>query len=162
MKRGNELVISGFDFKRYGGCFEQTPCYLGLAKSVIALQIFYSKTKNNSVEKKLESGISYMLEHSFYRRLNQNILITSHITYISFPETYHLNVIELIRFAKNAGLLHYEKTKDLIHLIINKQLKTRNWKNNFTYKAKGYLTFDTGKHHSEWTTYIIKQAIDTE
>lgn len=159
MERGVKLSLSNFNFDRFGGCFNKTPCYIGLAKSVIALQNYQNQTHDLTYESKLRQGIDYMLQHKFFKRLSKNEPINPHIQDISFPESYHLNVVELIRFVHDAGLQNDSRTKDLIDFLKSKQTKDGNWKVNFRYKAEGYIVFDKGKNVSEWVSYILNEAI---
>jgi len=159
MERGVKVDLPNFNFDRYGGCFKKTPCYIGLAKSVFALQDFKEHTNEKKYDTKLEKGILYFLKHKFFKRLSKDEPINKHITDISFPETYHLNSLELLRFAKKAKLLDNVNTKDLITHIEKQKTKDEKWKNNFNYKAEGYIAFDKGKKTSEWTTHLINQGL---
>lgn len=158
MQKGKKVAIPNFNFEKYGGCFEKTPCYIGLAKSVFALRDFKEQTTETKYDKQLMKGTTYILEHKFLKRISKDEPITKHITDISFPETYHLNAVDLLRFANKANLMQNENTKDLIKLINERKTKGGKWKNNFKYKADGYVIFDKDKE-SEWTTNIIKQAL---
>lgn len=162
MERGVKVDLPNFNFDRYGGCFKKTPCYIGLAKSVFALQDFKEHTNEKKYDTKLEKGILYLLKHKFFKRLSKDEPINKHITDISFPETYHLNSLELLRFAKKAKLLDNANAKDLITHIEKQKKKDEKWKNNFNYKAEGYITFDKGKKTSEWTTHLINQVLKTK
>ena len=161
MQRGIEVKLPKFSFERYGGCFKQTPCYIGLAKSVIALHHYQSATNDQAYNEKLQAGIEYMLEHKLFKRLSKDEPINKHITDISFPETYHLNVVELIRFAGDAGLLKDQRTKDLADHLEKRRMKNGNWRISFRYKADGYSVFDKERTHGEWVTYIINRALST-
>lgn len=159
MQKNVKVELPNFKFDKYGGCFKNTPCYIGLAKSVFALRDFKEQTNETKYDKQLNKGTEYILDHNFFKRLSKNEPITNHITDISFPETYHLNVVELLRFASKSNLLQDKNSADLINHINKKQNKDGKWKNNFNYKADGYVIFDKGKKESEWTTHIIKQAL---
>lgn len=154
MKRGRCVNLPGYNFHRFGGCFKQTPCYIGLAKSVFALHDYSTSTGTTDYESQLKQGIFYLLEHRFFKRLSEDQPITKHITDISFPETYHLNAVELLRFAKRANLLNHQRSNELITMIENRRTKEGKWKNNFKYKAEGYVAFS-----DEWTTHIINHAL---
>lgn len=162
MERGCTVNLPKFRFDRFGGCFNKTPCYIGLAKSVIALQNYRKATGESKYDAKLQKGTDYMLQHRLFKRMSKDMPINQHITDISFPESYHLNVVELIRFAYNAKLLGDSRTRELIDFLNNKQTKDGSWRINFRYKAEGYTIFDKGRGASEWTTYIIKQSLKQE
>lgn len=159
MQRGTKVDLPNFNFERYGGCFKSTPCYIGIAKSVFALHDYKEHSKEKKYDSQLQKGISYILEHNFFKRLHKDEAITKHITDISFPESYHLNVVELLRFAKKANLLERDEAKDLISQIEKKKTKNGNWKNNFSFKSEGYIIFDKDKKEAEWTSYIIEQSL---
>lgn len=159
MQKAKKVALPNFNFDKYGGCFKDTPCYIGLAKSVFALHNFKDQTNETKYDEQLKKGTAYILDHKFFKRLSKDQPITKHITDISFPETYHLNAVELLRFANHANLLENENTADLITYIAGRQTKSGKWKNNFKYSAEGYRIFDTGRKESEWTTQIIKQAL---
>jgi len=159
MERGVDVNLPGFRFDRFGGCFGKTPCYIGLAKSVIALQNYQKHTNDLSYKPKLQKGTDYMLQHKFFKRLSNDKPINRHITDLSFPESYHLNMVELIQFACDAELLHDSRTKDLIDYLKSKQTTNGTWKISFRYKAEGYTVFDKGKGTNEWLTYTIKKSL---
>lgn len=159
MERGMEVSIPNFRFDRFGGCFNKTPCYIGLAKSVIALQTYQNVTNDFSYRSKLREGTEYMLQHRLFKRMGNDKPITPHILDISFPESYHLNAVELIRFAGNAGILNDNRTHDLIDYLKSKQAKDGSWKISFRYKADGYMIFDKVRGRNEWVTYIIKASL---
>ncbi|MFN8432193.1 MAG: hypothetical protein U0V04_19585 [Spirosomataceae bacterium] len=158
MQRGEKVELPGFNFEKYGGCFNKTPCYIGLAKSVFALNNYKEKSGDSKYDEKLNLGTKYLLEHSFYKRLSNGKPITNHITDISFPESYQLNVVELLRFASSKGLQNHPKTQDLIEFVKNKQTKNGIWKCTFRYKGDGYVAFDkVGK--GEWITFFIQNIL---
>ena len=159
MNRGKELSLPGFKFDRYGGCFRSTPCYIGLAKSVIALDYYKEKTGEKTFDQKLEEGKQYLLKHQLIYRLNADQPITGHILNISFPETYHLNIVELIRFAARTNLLADKRTNKAVEILENARTKNEGWKINFRYKADGYMVFDTGRKDADWLTYILNKAL---
>lgn len=159
MERGVEVDIPNFRFDRFGGCFNKTPCYIGIAKSAIALQTYRNITNDFSYEIKLRKGTDYMLQHKLFKRQSKDEPITRHILDISFPESYHLNIVELIRFVNAGKLLYDDRAKELIDYLKSKQTKDGNWKVSFRYKAEGYTIFDRGKVTHEWVTYIIKKSL---
>ena len=101
-----------------------------------------------------------MLQHQLFKRLSKDKPINQHITDLSFPESYHLNAVELLRFASEAKLLNDSRTRELVDIIKRQQTKDGTWKINFRYKADGYTVFDKGRGASEWITYIIKQSLN--
>ena len=159
MERGLSVSIPKFNFDRFGGCFKHTPCYIGLAKSVFALFSYRQATGDTGVNEKLEQGKEYLLQHQLVRKLSDGKPITRHIMDISFPESYHLNIVELIRFAANAGLLDDPRSQYAIRYLQTKKGKS-GWKSDFRYRADGYTAFDKGRNTGDWVTYIINRALN--
>lgn len=161
MKRGVKVSCPNLNFDRYGGCFKNTPCYIGIAKSVMALHQYQLATGDDFVNQKLNEGTEYMLDHQLIQRLSNNEPITNHILDISFPASYQLNIVELIRFASNANLLKDKRTEKAVALLENSRMTDGGWKINYKYKADGYKVFDTGSKSGEWVSYIIDKALNT-
>ncbi len=159
IEKGIKISIPSFRFDRFGGCFNNTPCYIGLAKSIIALFNFQKATNDTTRNKKLQQGIEYILQHQLVKRLTNKKPITNHILDLSFPESYHLNIVELIRFAGEANLLYDERTAFAVNFLQDKKQKDGGWKINFRYKADGYIVFDNGRSSAKWLTFIISDAL---
>lgn len=158
MDRGVSVSVPGFRFDRFGGCFRDTPCYIGLAKSVLALQAYWQRSRDSNVADKLAQGKAYLLKHQLVKRLSEDKPITQHILDISFPESYHLNIVELIRFARDANLLNDPRT-DFVRQYLRDNREESGWKINYRYRSKGYITFDRGSQPGAWVTYIIDRAL---
>lgn len=158
MERGVQVAIPNFSFHRFGGCYHNTPCYIGLAKSVFAL-FNYQKATGDAERQKLEQGIEYILNHQLVKRLSKDEPITHHILDISFPESYHLNIVELIRFAGEANLLNDSRTNKAVEFLRNTKSKDGGWKISYRYQADGYTVFDTGRKPGAWVSYVIGRAL---
>jgi hypothetical protein len=159
MERGMEVAFPKLKFDKYGGCFHKTPCYIGLAKSVMALIEYRKATGNNEGNDKIAQGVEYILKHQLYKRLKTGKPITGRILDISFPESYHLNIVELLRIVKEANHMVDERTKDAMAFILNQKHKDGGWKVSHRYKADGYLVFDQGSRPGEWVSYILNSLI---
>ena len=162
MERGIEVSIPNLKFDKYGGCFNKTPCYIGLAKSVMAL-IEYRKDSNTTVgDKKIEKGVEYLLIHNLFKRIKTGKPITGRILDISFPESYHLNLVELIRIVSEANCIGDERTKEAITYLQDQKQKDGGWKVNYRYKADGYIVFDQGSKSGDWVSYMINKSINMD
>ncbi|QEQ98351.1 hypothetical protein F0U83_05865 [Neptunomonas concharum] len=160
MERGLSVSTSKLNFDRFGGCFKHTPCYIGVAKSVFALLSYWKATGDTGVSEKLEKGKEYLLDHELVRKLSDGKPITQHIMDISFPESYHLNIVELIRFSSNANLLDDPRSHFAVRYLEKKKGKT-GWKTDFRYRSNGYISFDkNGRKAGDWVTYIINHALN--
>jgi len=159
MERGLQVSIPKLKFEKYGGCFNNTPCYIGLAKSVMALVEYKKDSQNNDVNDKITKGAEYILMHNLFKRLTNGKPITDRILDISFPESYHLNIVELVRIIKEARYMNDERTGEAVAFLLGKKQKDGKWKISYRYKADGYLVFDQGSKSGDWVSYIINQAI---
>ncbi len=157
-ERGKKVNVPGLKFEKYGGCFNETPCYIGAAKSVFALFNYQKYTLDYSFNEKLQQGTEYLLSHRLFKRMKKDNPITDHILDISFPESYHLNMVELVRFASEAKLLGDNRTIDAVQYLKQKRLPG-GWKISFRYKAEGYVVFDSGRKEGEWVSYILDDAL---
>lgn len=159
MERGVQVSIPNLKFEKYGGCFNNTPCYIGLAKSVMALIEYKKDTQNDYVNNKITKGTEYILMHHLFKRQKNGEPITSRILDISFPESYHLNIVELIRIM-GTEYINDERVDDTIAFLLSQRQKDGKWRINYRYKADGYLVFDQGSKSGDWVSYIINQAIE--
>lgn len=148
--------------KKYGGCFNEIPCYIGIAKSVKALQS-YIKCSSNSKDLRItdfiEEGTEYILSHKLYMRQRDNKPIFKDILSLSFPFNYKLNILELLEIVKDANKLKSRNCKSAKEYLNNRKLADGSWKIDYCYKAKGYISFDSKRGNSEWLTHLIKQFI---
>lgn len=157
-------AISSWDgtgTKKYGGCLKETPCYIGIAKTVKALA-HYSQAIHHAdpeVTAAIEKGVRYLRDHELYKRLTNREPITKHIMDIAFPASYQLNIVELLEIAYLTGNIHKDQCKDAIAFINGKRTKEGFWKINYAYKADGYVSFDKKGMKGDWVTYILNRFL---
>ena len=148
--------------KKYGGCFNDIPCYIGVAKSVKALQSYIKHSnnpKNLRITEFIEEGTEYILSHNLYMRQRDNKPIFKDILSLSFPYNYKLNILELLEIVKEANKLKSSNCKSAKEYLNSRKLEDGFWKIDYNYKAKGYISFDNKRGNSEWLTHLIKQII---
>ncbi|MBN2738222.1 MAG: hypothetical protein JXR70_14655, partial [Spirochaetales bacterium] len=141
--------------KKYGGCFNNTPCYIGVVKNIKTLVQYNRHIQDSVVEKRITDGIEYLLEHELLFRLSNGEPITKHILDISFPESYNLNCIELLLLIFEVGKIKDNRAEKLINYLKSKKIKNEYWKINYSYKAEGYICFDSKGVKAEWVTYLV-------
>lgn len=159
MERGVKVDFPNLKFDKYGGCFNNVPCYIGLVKSVMAMVEFQKFNKNSDINDKINKGIEYILKHHLFKRIKTGKPITGRILDISFPESYHLNIVELVRLIKDVNHLDDERANEAITFLVNQRQKDGKWKINYRYKADGYIVFDQGSKSGNWVSYIIHRSI---
>lgn len=145
--------------KKYGGCFNTTPCYIGIVKNLKALVEYNRFNQDSLVEERIKNGIEYVLEHNVLFRLSNGEPITKHIMDISFPESYNLNCIELLSLISEVGKINDKRVEKLINYLKSKKIENEYWKINYSYKADGYICFDLKGIKADWITYIINKCI---
>ncbi|MDR1539388.1 MAG: hypothetical protein LBU32_15595 [Clostridiales bacterium] len=156
-ERGIPSVWTGRGVQKYGGCLKRTPCFLGIAKSVKALA-YYAESigwGDSNVNALIEKGLEYVLTHRLYKRLSNGEPINAHMLDISFPASYQLNVVELLDLARLTSKLADERCSDALQYVRSKRLSSGAWKNDYSYKADGYLTFDRRGKEGEWISYVL-------
>lgn len=148
----------GKSIHKYGGCFKETPCYIGLGKSVKALQAFRAASQDSSdiITEKINQGVEYILAHQLFKRMRQDGPITTHILDIAFPESYNFNILELLQIVELEGMLADECCNAAFAYLESKRVKSSGgWKESFRYKGDGYQTFDLSGQSADWVTYLI-------
>lgn len=130
-----------------------------MAKSVFALHDYLIASGDTSVCEKLNQGIEYQLQHHLVYRLGQDKPITKRILDISFPASYNLNIVELIRFASEAKLLGDPRVSKAMEYLESKRKPDGTWKIDYRYRADGYFVFDRGRNSGEWVSYVLIHAL---
>ena len=161
---------SGHGIHKYGGCLEATPCYIGLVKAVKALQAYEHATGGASagaggtragqVRRAIDTGVEYILDHRLYLRASREEPITGHLLDVSFPESYHLNLLEVLAVIDAAGRLHDPRCRQALdHLASRRSETTGSWKVSFRYTGKGWVAFDPAGQPAEWVTYLAQRFL---
>lgn len=153
-------AVDSISFERYGGCFKKTPCYIGIVKATHALVSYSALSPDTAVETKAKEGIEYILSHNLFKRKSCNKPITKHILNFSFPESYHTNIVDLLRLMALAGVQNDRRIDEAIAYIQDKKVKENLWRHSFRYKADGYQVFDKGRRPAEWLSYIIADSLE--
>ena len=151
----------GAGIKRYGGCLKETPCFIGLVKSVKALEAYYRITgsKDERILAIVSKGMDYILRHELYKRLSNKEPINRHILDLAFPASYQLNIVELLELANRTGNIHREDCQSAFEYIRSKRTKEGYWKVNYIYKSDGYISFDKRGIKADWLTYLLSGLI---
>ncbi|MGL6197459.1 MAG: hypothetical protein ACRC3H_00860 [Lachnospiraceae bacterium] len=142
---------------KHGGCLGKIPCYIGIGKTVRAL-ITYSKSTNHNdseVEQLIEIGTNYMLRHNFFQRLTDKKAISAHITDIMMPQSYALSLTDLVYIAGEGNLLGEPGSQALFALLKEKEIASHQWKIDYIYSYKGYVSFEGRRKASEWISNLF-------
>ena len=145
---------------KYGGCLKAVPCYIGIAKSVKALQA-YQRTlpdPDSIVEDRIGRGVETILSQRVCYRLHDDQPITNHILDLSFPESYHLNLIELLQILNDTGRLDDPRCQQVLDSVRSRR-RADGWRVNYRYKSAGYICFDPPGSRAEWVTYLLTEYI---
>ncbi len=160
-ERNKKTAWDGRGIKKYGGCMRETPCYIGIAKSVKAL-IYYSASiteTDDHAKKSIEKGMAYLLQHNLYQRMSNNEPITKHILDIAYPQSYQLNIVELLDIAYHTENINNPRVKSAAEYIKTKRTKNNDWKINYVYQADGYVSFDKRGDKGEWVSYLLSKFL---
>ncbi len=159
--RNEQTSWQGKGIKKYGGCMKSTPCFIGIAKTVKAL-IYYasaSTTKDVRVIDAINKGTEYLLQHNLFQRLSNKEPINNHILDIAYPQSYQLNIIELLDIAFMAKRMNDAGVKDAVVYIMGMKIKDDGWKINYIYKADGFVSFDKRGKRGEWVSYLLAKYL---
>ena len=151
----------GTGAKKYGGCLKATPCFIGLVKSLKALDAYHCAIcrKDEQISAIVSKGMDYILKHELYKRLSNKEPINSHILDLAFPASYQLNIVELFELAHRTGNIHNEGCKSALAYISSKITIDGYWKINYIYKSDGYVSFDKRGEKADWLTYLFSKLI---
>jgi hypothetical protein len=159
--RNEQTSWQGKGIKKYGGCMKSTPCFIGIAKTVKAL-IYYSSvstTKDVRVLEAINKGTEYLLQHNLFQRLSNKEPINNHILDIAYPQSYQLNIIELLDIAFMTKNMNNPRVKEAVDYIKNNKSKDDSWKINYIYKADGFVSFDKRGKRGEWVSYLLAKYL---
>lgn len=156
--RNEKSIWSGSGVKKYGGCYANVPCYIGVVKSTKALLEYNKIYKVDNIQSRIEIALEYILSHQLLYRLSSGLPVTSHILDLSFPESYNLNVVELLLLLKDAGKLTDARAMAALQYVESKKDPAGYWKINYAYKAAGYLSFDRRGKKADWLTYLLSSV----
>lgn len=159
-ERHSQTSWKGKGIQKYGGCLKEIPCYVGIIKSLKGL-LYYQKMfdkQDDRITACIEKGIHYVKAHDWVYKLSDAQPITKHMMDITFPQSYQLNVIELLElmFIYDASIMPNDR---IIDYIMSKRHKDGYWKINYIYKAKGYATFDRRGEEGKWITYLLNKYV---
>ncbi|WGH75971.1 hypothetical protein P8625_02045 [Tenacibaculum tangerinum] len=164
VKRGEKCDWKGTGLKKYGGCMKSTPCYIGLVKSMIALSDYKNSIDyrtDNNLEIKLEEGLNYILNQKIFLRISNNKPITKDITKLTYPFTWKINIIEILRLIKDNQMLNDSRCS-----IAQEYLKSKRKDDGFWWcqtsnimKNKSWIRFDKPREKGLWISNEIEQLL---
>jgi hypothetical protein len=158
--RGVQTPWKGNGVKKYGGCLHATPCYIGVVKSLAALIAYQQIVTNaNQVNEKIHEGREYVTSHDLVFRRSNGDPINRHILNISFPESYQLNIVDVIQTLDQSFAEPGKHSKALKYLLSMRNSDGK-WQVNYEYKAKGYMTFDKRGQTGEWVSHVIGRKLE--
>ena len=164
VKRGEKCDWKGAGLNKYGGCMKSTPCYIGLVKSMIALSDYkhsdYYKT-DNDLEAKLNNGLDYILDQKVFLRTSDNRPVTKEITKLTYPFTWKINIIEILRLLNSNQLLNDDRCSVAQDYLRNKQKKSGFWwcqASNIT-KNSSWIGFDKSRESGLWISNEIEKLV---
>jgi hypothetical protein len=142
---------------KHGGCLGAVPCYIGIGKTVRALITYseFSECEDASINQLISQGVEYMLHHNMYRRLSNGKPISSHIMDIMMPQNYALSLTDLAYIAGKLKLQGDSRLAPLLSLLKEKQVAEGQWKIDYLYSYRGYISFESRRKASEWISYLF-------
>jgi hypothetical protein len=162
VNRGEKCDWTGSGLKKYGGCMKNTPCYVGLVKSTIALSDYKHSEYYQSdadLEAKIEKALDYILNQKVFLRLSDNKPITNDITKLAYPFTWKTNIIEILRLLKDNQKLNDTRCSEAKEYLKRKQKKDGSWWINTSniMKNKSWIGFDKSREKGFWVSHEIEK-----
>lgn len=159
-ERGLMTPWLGAGIGKYGGCLHATPCYIGVVKSVKAMLCVRHTQPSPALQSKLRQGLDYVLQHQLFRRLSDGAPISPHITDLGFPESYQVNLLELLLLAQEADLLRHEAVAPALAIVRQARRPDGHWAPSHVYRADGYVSFDGQARHAPWLDHFLEQILE--
>lgn len=164
VERGEHCDWQEAGVKKYGGCMKSTPCYVGLVKSMIALSDYKHSAiyqRNNDLEVKLNRGLSYILNQKVFLRLSDSKPITKEITRLTYPFTWKVNIVEILRLLKDNLLLNDSRCMVAQEFLKSKRKNDGSWwiqTSNIT-KSERWVEFDKSRERGLWISNEIERLL---
>ena len=162
LNKGDTCAWPGTDlYTRWGGCMKNTPCYYGIVKAMVTLQL-YQETfgVDASIEEKLEQGIEAMLERELFKRHFTGEPIEPSIIENFFPYPYKSNLIEMLTIIKKAGKLEDERCQPALQLLMGTRREDGTFQADKVFMQSAWVLFDPLKKSGEWITYIVEKILE--
>ncbi len=163
VERGAPNKWGGSRVLKYGGCMKNTPCYIGIVKAMIALSDFKRSNnyiRNDHLEKKLATGLEYILNHQVYLRQSNGQSITKYIDKLTYPFSYKTNVLEILRLLKVNNLDSDKRCDKAKEFLQKKKHKDGYWRANRLYLPKFWIPFDKTKEPGQWISYEVEKVLN--
>lgn len=160
LERGLENKWEGRRILKYGGCLKNTPCYIGVVKSLIALHDYRKSAfyqPDFLVEDKLKQGLDYILDHHVYKRQSNGRPVTGDIEKITYPFSYKTNIIEILRLLKENQRDTDERCSDAKKYLLSRRNKNGKWQINHSYLPKCWVLFDKTREPGLWVSHEIEK-----
>lgn len=160
-ERGQSTSWTGKGIQKYGGCLKATPCYIGIVKSLDALTA-YSQAgfTAHDVTEKRNLGLEYMLDHHLYQRLSDQQPITPSLLKLSYPFSYRITLVELLRILQRNERLQDERCHNALKTLRNKRKRDGYWRVNDSISSQGYMNFDARGQPGCWLSDEISSVLN--
>lgn len=161
VERGKECKWIGADlFTKWGGCMRKTPCFYGVAKSMIALTEYKKRFgSSKKLDNKLSQGLEYILKHRVFKKLSTGKSIEPSIIENFYPYPYKTNIIETLSLLKANGLLGDERCNEARGILKQKQRPDGFWQADTSYMKTAWVDFDKPKKPGPWISYVINGLV---
>ncbi len=160
--RGVECPWTGKDlFTKYGGCMKQTPCFYGVVKSMVALTEYRGRFgSTEALDRKLNQGLDYILEHRGFKRLSVDEPIEPSIVQNFYPYTYKTNLIEVLSLLKANERLDDERCSEALHILRESRRPDGFWQADVSYMKSAWVEFDPLRKPGPWISYVIGRILE--
>ncbi|MGC6769261.1 hypothetical protein [Enterococcus sp. LJL51] len=155
-EREQQSTWNGTGIFKHGGCLNTVPCYIGIGKTMRALLTYreYQQEPDLEVAELIKQGLAYMLKHRFFLRLSEERPISKHITASAFPQSYFLSLTDLVYIMGKGSVTNDSHAQPLLELLQKKQIGNNQWKLEYIYSYKGYVSFESRRKPSEWLSQL--------
>jgi hypothetical protein len=156
---GNFKTPSTFPYCSNRSCYGKHTCYWGVIKLLKGLSFLPLNKRSPNAEKLIANCIDFVLLHEVcFSSHNKSDFILKNIQYLTFPNMYHADFLEILLLLKREQInsIHIEKA---LNLLMSKMKPDSTWE--IEYQIKN-LIIPIGKKNfgNELITRRAKEVID--
>ncbi|MEQ9364343.1 MAG: hypothetical protein RIF32_08880 [Leptospirales bacterium] len=153
--------------QKYGGCMKSTPCYVGVVKSMVGVSDFLTRRAGSGrraalAKKKLAVGLEYILQHEVMLRQSDGGPITPYITTLTYPFSYRVNVIEILRLIAAGGRLDDDRCAAARDFLRSRRGANGYWRNHSDtiHRNAAWVRFDPARSPGLWISSEIAPLVN--
>jgi hypothetical protein len=149
---GVEDPPAGWPYDKFEACWGRHTCHMGAVKALKALSEIPQGDRSADVQRTIDSGVEYMLQHHIYRR-SHNLARVSKPGWLrfGFPLMYQTDVLEILGILTRLGCRD-DRMQEAIDVVVSRQDNDGRWKLADTFNGRFQIDIESKGQPSKWIT----------